>query len=825
MYKLRFLFGLLLSQCLAATALRGDDLWPAQAVPLLEKYCFDCHSNDTQEAEVNLEGFAAAESLIAAESMWKETIKQVEFGSMPPGDMDQPTDEERKTLLALIEGALYGDDCDLDAKPGKVTVRRLNRNEYNNTIRDLFGVTIRPADAFPSDEVGAGFDNNGDVLTLPPMLLEKYVEAAETVAAVAVTDPKTLTKIDARWQSDKVQIKGNYTTNNFEIHTIDGDGEIYGEFESPYDGDYGLIVEAAAVEKDSTVTLEAFLDGETSLGKTTFKFRDSTGGVHRQTLKVKLTKGKHTIDIRAVKSDEKKDDEKKDGEKKDGEKKDGEKKDDEKKDGEKKDGEKKDDEKKDDEKKDDEKKDDDTLPKFRMRGMYFEGPYGIPKERLSGTHWQLLRHRPQRNKRSTLDAAKENLKDYLPLAFRSPVDDETVARYAALVDVAVQREEAFERGMQVAITASLLSPRFLFRSELPSEGAKPGELVALDPYQLASRLSYMFWASMPDNRLRDLAKQGKLTDEAVLRSEVKRMLAEPKGEALVENFADQWLGLRNLSGLAPDPKQFPKFDEKLREAMIQETRLTFTDCMRGDGSVLSLLDSQDTFLNERLADHYGIEGVEGDEFRRVSLKGTGRKGILTQASILMLTSNPTRTSPVKRGKWVMENILGTPPPDPPAGVPELEATNESNPDAPLREQLAIHRDNAMCASCHRVMDQIGFSFEHFDVTGQWRDRDGKHPIDASGTLPSGESFADAQQMIAMLRETRGTMFVTELTRRLMTYALGRELTRQDECVVEDIVAATEADGWKFRDIATAIVLSKPFRYQTAPVLEDENDDT
>lgn len=286
-----------------------------------------------------------------------------------------------------------------------------------------------------------------------------------------------------------------------------------------------------------------------------------------------------------------------------------------------------------------------------------------------------------------------------------------------------------------------------------------------------------------------------------------------RSEALVDNFADQWLGLRNLSGLSPDPKQFPDFDEALRESMLRETQLLFLDCVQSDKSLLTLLDSQESFLNERLAKHYGIDGVQGDEFRKVSLAGTGRAGLLTQASILMLTSNPTRTSPVKRGKWVMENMLGTPPPEAPPGVPELEETSASNPDAPLRQQLAIHRENAVCASCHRVMDQIGFSFEHYDVIGQRREYDGKHPIDASGELPSGEKFDDARELIEILTRSRGKMFITEATRRLMTFALGRELSRKDRCVIDEIVSAAEAGKWRFSDLATEIVLSQPFRYQ------------
>ncbi|MEZ6086748.1 MAG: DUF1592 domain-containing protein [Pirellulaceae bacterium] len=748
------------SLLLSGGELRGDDNWATEGVALFKKFCIDCHNNDLQEAEVNFEPYADASRFAEAESMWKEAIKRIEFGAMPPDDAEQPSDDERKAMVRLIEGALYGASCDLDAKPGKVTMRRLNRHEYNNTIRDLFGLTLRPADAFPADEVGAGFDNNGDVLSLPPMLLEKYVEAAELVAAAAITDPSELKQAEARWQAETVKIDGEFETNNFEIHTVSGDGVMSGNFTLPYTAKYGLKVDAAVAKKDDKeVELEAFIDGE-SVGVMKFGFRDDEGGVDHESINCDLEKGEHSITIRGVGDDPKK------------------------------------------------------LKKYRVRGFRIEGPYGIPSSEVADCHWRLLRHRPQKGKRSVLQAAKENLAEFLPKAFRSPVDDQTIEAYARLVEVADQREETFERGMQIAVTAALVSPRFLFRSELPKGDDKGGDAVELDSFQLANRLSYFLWSSMPDDRLFDLARQGKLKDSNPLMEQVKRMLGDSRSDALIDNFADQWLGLRNLQSLTPDPEQFPNFDEALRTSMLKETQLMFIDCVRNNRGMLSLLNAQETFLNERLAKHYGVEGVKGDEFRKVSLKGTGRTGILTHASILMLTSNPTRTSPVKRGKWVMENILGSPPPYPPAGVPELEETASSNPDAPLREQLAIHRDNAMCASCHRAMDQIGFSFEHFDVVGAYRQRDGKHPIDASGELPSGEKFNDAEQLIQILRESRGEMFVSEFTRRLMTFALGRELSRQDECVVDEIVHETRGDGWRFADIATKIVLSRPFRFQT-----------
>jgi hypothetical protein len=338
-----------------------------------------------------------------------------------------------------------------------------------------------------------------------------------------------------------------------------------------------------------------------------------------------------------------------------------------------------------------------------------------------------------------LEAAKTNLRPLLSRAFRRPVTDDEVNRFAALVEESMQEGDTFEQGMQVAVTAVLVSPHFLFRAELhPQQQADADGVYELNDFQLASRLSYFLWSSMPDDELFALAEQSKLHEPEVLRQQIGRMLADAKSVALVQNFVGQWLNLRLLDNVTPDPRAFPKFDADLKASMQRETELFATEIVQNDRSVLDFIEGRYTFVNARLARHYGMKDVWGEEFRRVDLAADERRtGVLTHASILTLTSNPGRTSPVKRGKWILDNILGQPPPDPPPDVPDLEATQKSQPDISLRRQLEIHRENAVCASCHKVMDQLGFGLENFDATGRWREEDGKFPIDASGELPSG----------------------------------------------------------------------------------------
>jgi hypothetical protein len=438
------------------------------------------------------------------------------------------------------------------------------------------------------------------------------------------------------------------------------------------------------------------------------------------------------------------------------------------------------------------------------------GPLDVREDDLSTSHRKLIVATPTAT-RPLAEAARESLRPLMRRAFRRPVTDDEVNRFVSLVENAVSQGETFERGMQFALQAVLCSPSFLFRIETDVKPDDPNARHEVTPFELATRLSYFLWSSMPDDELLVLAEKNELREPKVIQQQVQRMLKDKRSEALVENFALQWLNLRSLDELTPDATKFPDYSPQLRDDMLRETSKFFEHILREDLSTLELLDGKFTFVNERLAKHYRIDGVRGDEFRKVSLEGVpGRAGLLTQASILTVTSNPGRTSPVKRGKWIMENILGTAPPPPPPNVPSLEETQKAKPGASLREQLKIHRENAICNSCHRQMDDLGFGFEHFDAIGHWRDRDGPHDIDSSGILPSGDQFNGSLELIALLKG-RSKQFSRCLAEKLMTYAIGRGLEYYDRCAIDKLLETLAADGYRFSTLITQIVLSEPFQ--------------
>ena len=376
------------------------------------------------------------------------------------------------------------------------------------------------------------------------------------------------------------------------------------------------------------------------------------------------------------------------------------------------------------------------------------------------------------------------------------------------MDLAWESGDSIEQGMRLVLQAVLVSPHFLFRIERDLDPNNPDAIHEVDPYELASRLSYFLWSSMPDDRLIERATSLELLQPDVLEQEVTRMLADPRSQAFVENFAGQWLELRNLELAAPDPELFPEFDDELRSALRTETELFFETVLREDRGMADFLDGRFTFLNERLARHYGVEGVEGREFRRVSLDGNQRSGILTQASVLLLSSYPTRTSPVLRGKWLLESILGAPPPPPPDGVPELEETDAST--GTLRQQLEKHRANPACAVCHEKMDALGFGMENYDPIGRWRTQDRGLPVDTSGVLPSGESFAGPAELKEILKDQTAD-FARCLTEKMLIYALGRGLENFDQPTVDGIVNSLAEDDYRFSRLIFEIVNSKPFR--------------
>jgi hypothetical protein len=382
-------------------------------------------------------------------------------------------------------------------------------------------------------------------------------------------------------------------------------------------------------------------------------------------------------------------------------------------------------------------------------------------------------------------------------------------RLAAVAERVRAEGAGFERSVKTALQAVLVSPHFLFRGEIQPDPDNPRARRPLDDFSLASRLSYFLWSTMPDARLFELAGKKRLRKE--LGAEVRRMLQDPKSRQFVENFGGQWLQIRNLDQVQPDAEVFPSFDADLRAAMRTETEMFFSSLLVENRSVLDLLAGEYTFLNERLARHYGIAGVQGTEFRKVSLKGTGRAGVLTHASVLTITSNSTRTSPVKRGKWVLENLLAQAPPPPPPTVPPLDETKQAATAASLRQRMEQHRADPLCSSCHSIMDPIGFSLEHFDGIGAWREKDGAFPVDASGLLPSGEKFEGAEGLTRLLSEKRRDQFLRCLTEKVLTYSLGRGLEYYDRCALDRITERVARDKYRFSSLILAVVESVPFQ--------------
>lgn len=752
--------------------------WRSTIAPFFKKHCWDCHGADVQEGDIQLDRYATAAAVAADVPTWQRVIQMVRSGAMPPEDVPQPGESERQAIVRWLEEILYRVDCSGPVDPGRVTIRRLNRSEYNRTVRDLLGVTFRPADDFPSDDVGGGFDNLADVLNLPPPLMEKYLAAAERIAdEVIVTDPSVFVKSQFRFRE---QLRGEgsarYDTER-RRWSLTGEGSVGADFEFPREGDYVLRVLVGVQQTEAPVAVEWLLDG---LVLRRLEAAPGTGG-SRLEIRERVTAGRHRVAIRLAREDVAE----RSAPVPAGE----------------------------------QSRADKAVQRPRpgpaatgtliVNQFEVDGPVDIRWEDYPPTHRQVVAVRPEEG-RSVREAAEANLKPLLLRAFRRPPSEDEVRQFARLVEASVAAGDSFEQGMQVALTGVLISPHFLFRIERDEPPLEGGKIRWLNDYELATRLSYFLWSSMPDATLFELAAAGRLRDEAVLRQQVQRMLRDERSEALVENFVAQWLNLRLLDQVAPDPQVFPEFDEKLRAAMRRETELFAAEIIRQDLSVLEFLQARWTFLDPRLARHYGVTDFRHSGFARVEFTDDRHAGVLTQASILTLTSNPGRTSPVKRGKWILENLLGSPPPDPPPDAPDLEATQKNQPDAPLRKQLEIHRQNPVCASCHKVMDQLGFGLENFDALGRWRDRDGPFPIDASGELPGGARFNGPRELAKVLHKRRSE-FVRCLTEKMLTYALGRELVVPDRCVVDKIVELTEAADYRFSHLVTAIVLSDPFR--------------
>lgn len=763
-------------------------------VAFLKKYCVDCHSGEEPEAGLTLTTFRTNESLIRARSKWTAIVRMVETSVMPPEDADQPVLDERQKFVSLIRNTFAEYDRTAPPDPGRVTMRRLNRREYSNTVRDLLGIDFDPTENFPTDDVGHGFDNIGDVLTLSPLLMERYLDAAETISRrVIVENPPPPSK--RYLKGIYLQPGGSTTTDRFRI--LDPTAEetkVAGPLTASgsylkFSDDADLYYRAtlyAETESDAPVKVALFISGANLDDVSTEEELAPLMGTNRAVLKTaKLLK---VFEITARSPEEKQTIEfliKQNGaiqnagiavmQPPEGVK----------------------------------------PPVLRIEYLWSEGPLETrPKSQL-----MLLAASAEK---SETEQRVEVISRLLRRAFRRTPSPQEVERFVGFAESMMADGSNWEAAMQKVVQAVLCSPKFLFRVELDDRPTdeKPRPI---DSFHLASRLSYFLWSSMPDDELLDLAEKGKL--RASLKSQVVRMLSDEKASAFVSSFARQWLQIGRLEQFSPDSKQFPTFSEALRSAMLEETEQFFAAIMREDASILQLLDADFTFVNAPLAKHYGFADTNGNRigvkpaqpkgqpiprtgFVRVSLPDKQRGGLLTQASVLTVTSNPTRTSPVKRGKWVLEQILGTPPPPPPANVPELEDEGRRLTGT-LREQMEQHRRNPSCAACHTTMDALGFAFENYDAIGAWRAKDGDDDIDASGELPGGRQFSGAADLKSILLERRKE-FTRCLAEKMLVYALGRGMEYYDGPTISRIVQRVADDDYHFSSLITAIVESEPF---------------
>lgn len=756
------------SCCLSVVA--GEGLKPTphsfaqDARTFLETYCFECHGDGATEGGLDLEQLLERPPDRDARDRWQKIMQHLQVGLMPPPDHEpRPDAETLARFVERVDQEFFHVDCNEVRDPGRVTIRRLNRVEYENTIHDLLGVTYRAAETFPRDAVGYGFDNIGDVLSLSPPLLEKYLAAAEEISRqVIYTGPRSDLRTARRLPDEIGGENAAGVTIENDYLLINREGYAFANF-APYEaGEYELRIRAFGVQwGDELIRMAIEVAGE--------RVEEFEIEGHRQAkdYAVRLRfggddfpLGRQEIRFHYL---------------------------------------------------NDFNNGGDADRDLALHQIELEGPLHFDAEvfPFPPQHRRLIAVEPD-GQLSVAAAARENITRLARRAFRQPVSAEDVDPFVELVAGAVERGKTFEEAMQFGLQAILVSPRFLFRVETPLRPDDPADVQAVGQFELASRLSYFLWSTMPDEELFRMAREGKLTQQDVLLGQVERMLASPKSEALVQNFAGQWLNLRNLDEVRPNRQLFPEFNEQLAADMRRETQLLVEHLLREDKSLLELLSADYTFVNERLAKLYGLSEVEGEEFRRVSLADLPRLGLLTQASILTLTSDPARTLPVKRGKWILETILGSAPPPPPPNVPPLTETEKANPEATLREQLARHRQDAACAACHRDMDPIGLAFENYDAIGRWRDTVDEKPVDTAGSLPDGRTFQNAIDLAGLLREQE-TEYARQVTRAMLTYALGRGLEPYDRCAVDAIVSELQRNDYRFKTLVREVVLSMPFQ--------------
>jgi hypothetical protein len=781
--------------------------------PFLAENCYPCHGNRKHKNGLNFEALDSVESLTDDWYRWDEVVRKLRRREMPPDEEPQPPDHQRQAVAGWLSRELERIDRLAPPDPGRVTTRRLNRTEYNNTIRDLLGVDVRPADDFPQDDSGYGFDNIADVLSLSPVLMEKYLSAADKVARLALYGAPQLQPTLTRLRSDGRRVREARTfPAEYDVTGLSLPNAFHAVHRVPVDGEYIVRVALGGVRPAGSepITVALWVDDREvrAVGhdpERAARFDDDRQDFGGQTteFRVRLPAGDRRLSVaipriyeglparyggpnpsarpepppREFKPPEGATPERIEQLRKRFEETEAE------------------------------------LEKIPLNGVRVSSvDVGGPYSQTIGPSRQSLEkvytcghldggHQPWCATRIMTDLARR--------AFRRPVTRREVATFVGVVRDVEQDEHSFTEGIAAGIQALLVSPDFLFRIERDRPAIGGGSAHPISQHELATRLSYFLWASMPDGELRRAADAATLRNPRVLAAQVRRMLRDPKARALAEHFGGQWLQFRALESVTRDRDRFPDFEDYLRLSMRRETEAFVEHVIRNDRSILDFIDGRYSFLNERLARHYGISGVSGPAFRRVDLTDTPRGGVLTQASVLTVSSYATRTSPVLRGKWILDNLLDAPPPPPPADVPNLDEVAIGT-SASLREQLEAHRTNPTCASCHRRMDPLGFGLENFDATGAWRTLDGKFPIDASGSLPDGRTFTGPEELRTILKADHET-FARCLASKLLTYALGRGLERYDTRTVRMIASRLPRHEYRFSGLVLEIVNSLPFQ--------------
>jgi cytochrome c553 len=735
--------------------------------PILVNTCAGCHNDRLASGGLNLKPFQASDSL-ANRNQWEDILQKLRGGEMPPKGIPRPPQADIDALVGFVQAEFEKADRAVKPDPGRVVARRLNRNEYTNTIRDLLGVTFRADRDFPTDDSSYGFDNIGEALTVSPVLIEKYLSAAEKISSAAIGAdplPKPLTWEGRR--SDRAIRRVKFSTSET-THRLDVGAEYI----------VRVVFTGNPPKSDAPPVFGLWVDGKLlasqPLAPPVTGPQKNAAPEIKEEVRIYVEAGDHVfraglagdntpvpVPVPGAPAA------------------------------------------------------DPNAPKpLATDSISIDGPYPSKVERASRK--KVLICDPD----SGSACVDRILTQLASRAYRRPATRPEVASLLHFYQLARQQGQNADQGIQLALEAVLVSPDFLFRLE--REPAN-GSIRRISDVDLASRLSYFLWSSMPDDHLLALAESGKLHVPETLDAEVTRMLADSRSSALAENFAGQWLEMRNLDVVHPDPQKFPKWSPDLRDAFKTETRLFFEYVLRENRPVSEFIDARYTFANELLAEHYGIPDVKGSDFRRVELSGDQRGGILSQGTVLTVSSYPTRTSVVLRGKYVLENILGTPPPPPPPDVPALDEAAVGT-SASLRQQMEAHRASPVCASCHSKMDVLGFGLENYDAIGAWRTADGKFPVDATGTLPNGKSFATPAEFRRLLLANLPE-FEHCLSQKMLTYALGRGLGPSDRITVSEIDHKVIQSDYRFQALIREVVRSMPFQMQHGEIISKQSDST